>query len=240
MPDATVPLLAARQVSKQFSGVPVLRNVDFDVRGGEVHALLGGNGAGKSTFMHLIAGVFPPDSGELILEGTPVRFRNTGDAQRAGVGMVFQELSLAAPLSVAENVFFARQPANRFGIIDRAALRLRTRELLEELGVQIDPDAAVADLAPAQQQMVEIAKALSLNARLFIFDEPTSALSHEETENLCAVIRRLRDRAPESSTFRTAWPRSSGLRIASQCSGMDESRALSRPATQRPAASSRS
>jgi ribose transport system ATP-binding protein len=194
MPIATELLLEAKAISKQFSGVPVLREVNFDLRAGEVHALLGGNGAGKSTLMHIIAGVFPADTGELRLEGKPVRFRDPEDAHRAGVCMVFQELSLAGPLSVEENVFFARQPVKRFGIIDGARLRSRTRGLLDQLGVDIDPGAIVADLAPSQQQMVEIAKALSWNARVFIFDEPTSALSHEETEHLFEVIGRLRAR----------------------------------------------
>ncbi len=185
-------VLEASGITKQFPGACALDSVDFSVRRGEVHALVGGNGAGKSTLMHIIAGVMPPDAGTLRLDGQVVRFRDARQAQAAGIGMVFQEGSLAPPLSVSENVFFARQPVRRFGIIDRDALRRRTRELLDELGSAIDPACPVESLSPAQRQVVEIAKALSLDARLFIFDEPTSALTSEETNHLFEAIRRLR------------------------------------------------
>ena len=136
-----MPLLAARQVSKQFSGVPVLRDVDLDVRAGEVHALLGENGAGKSTLMHIIAGVFRRTPAICVPRGTRSGSAITGEAQRAGVAMVFQERSLAAPLTVAENVFFGRQPAPVRASSTARTLRRRTRRmLLDELGVRIDPD----------------------------------------------------------------------------------------------------
>jgi ABC-type sugar transport system ATPase subunit len=187
-------LLEARGISKLFPGVRALSRVDLDVRQGEVHALLGENGAGKSTLMHVLAGVFPPDEGTIRMAGREVRFHDARAAQEAGVAMVFQERSLAGPLSVAENVFFGRQPVHRLGIIDRARLREQTREILDDLGIAIDPGTPLEHLSPAQQQMVEIAKALSLDACLLVLDEPTSTLTATETTILFRVIERLTQR----------------------------------------------
>jgi ABC-type sugar transport system ATPase subunit len=174
--------------------VQALSRVDLDVRRGEVHALLGENGAGKSTLMHILAGVFAPDEGTIRMAGREVHFHDARAAQEAGVAMVFQEGSLAAPLSVAENVFFGRQPVRRWGIIDRAQLHEQTRTLLEDLGIAIDPGTPLEHLSPAQQQMVEIAKALSLDACLLVLDEPTSTLTEAETTILFRVIKRLKQR----------------------------------------------
>jgi ABC-type sugar transport system ATPase subunit len=185
------PILQARGITKTFPGVRALNKVDFEVRAGEVHALLGENGAGKSTLMHILAGVYPPDEGTLSFQGRQVYFPDARAAQATGVSMVFQEGSLAPTLSVAENVFYSRQPVHRFGIINRQQLRQSTLNILDELGEALDPDMLVDRLSPAQRQMVEIAKALSLEARLLILDEPTSALSSEETEHLFVVIRQL-------------------------------------------------
>jgi ribose transport system ATP-binding protein len=187
-------LLEARGISKSFPGVQALRRVDLDVHRGEVHALLGENGAGKSTLMHILAGVLAPDEGTIRMAGREVHFHDARAAQEAGVAMVFQERSLAGPLSVAENVFFGRQPVRRWGIIDRTILRAQTREILDDLGIAIDPAMLLEHLSPARQQMVEIAKALSLDACLLVLDEPTSTLTETETTILFRVIERLKQR----------------------------------------------
>jgi ABC-type sugar transport system ATPase subunit len=191
---ASAPLLEAHGISKSFPGVRALNRVQLEVRAGEVHALLGENGAGKSTLMHILAGVYPADEGTLRLNGHEVRFADARAAQKAGVAMVFQERSLAGPLSVAENVFFGRQPSRRWGVIDRSELHARTRRILNDLGVALEPTALVEHLSPAEQQMVEIAKALSLDAKLVVLDEPTSALTETETAALFRAIERLKQR----------------------------------------------
>jgi len=187
-------LLEARGISKSFPGVRALNGVQLEVRAGEVHALLGENGAGKSTLMHILAGVYRPDAGTLRFHGEEVRFADARAAQKAGVAMVFQERSLATPLSVAENVFFGRQPSRRCGVIDRREMHRQTRRILEDLGVDLEPTVLVEHLAPAEQQMVEIAKALSLDARLLVLDEPTSALTETETAALFRAMERLKQR----------------------------------------------
>jgi len=174
--------------------VRALNGVQLEVRAGEVHALLGENGAGKSTLMHILAGVYAADEGTLRLNGHEVRFADARAAQKAGVAMVFQERSLAGPLSVAENVFFGRQPSRRCGVIDRSEMHRRTRRILNDLGVALQPTSAVEHLSPAEQQMVEIAKALSLDAKLLVLDEPTSALTETETAALFRAIDRLKQR----------------------------------------------
>jgi ABC-type sugar transport system ATPase subunit len=188
------PLLEARGISKSFPGVRALSNVDLEVRWGEVHGLVGENGAGKSTLMSILAGVFPPDEGCLYFDGRPIVFPSPRAAQAAGVAMVFQERSLAGTLSVAENVFFARQPEGLWGVINHRRMHQQTREILAELDIQLSPESIVEDLSPAQQQMVEIAKALSLNARLLVLDEPTSTLTDAEVGTLLRIIHRLRER----------------------------------------------
>jgi ABC-type sugar transport system ATPase subunit len=179
---------------KSFSGVKALREVDFDVQAGEVHALAGENGAGKSTLTHVLAGVHQPDSGTIEIDGQAVSISDEQAAQRLGVSIVYQERSLFDLLTVAENVFVNRPPVDRWGLIDRREMRRSARELLEEVELQVNPDARAGSLPPAQQQMVEIAKALSLRSRIFILDEPTSAITIAETKTLFGVIRRLRAR----------------------------------------------
>jgi ABC-type sugar transport system ATPase subunit len=194
-PPTPPPLLTLRGIHKRFPGVHALRGIDLDVRAGEVHAVVGENGAGKSTLMQILAGVYPPDAGRIDFDGQPDRhFPDERSAQDAGIALVYQERSLFGPLSVAENVFAARQPVCRWGHIDRAELHTRTRALLDEVGLAADVDAPVKRLSPAQQQLVEIAKALSLGPKLILFDEPTAALTPAETERLFEVIRRLRAR----------------------------------------------
>jgi ABC-type sugar transport system ATPase subunit len=183
--------LTIKGVNKAFPGVQALADVSLQVWPGDVHALVGENGAGKSTLMRLIAGVERPDAGRLLLDGVSLEGTDEHMAGRRGIGMVHQERSLVPELSVAENVFAGRQPTNRFGGIAWATMHRRTRDLLQELQVNIDPRRLVGGLSPAQQQMVEIAKGLSYDLHLLILDEPTAALTIPETKHLFAVIRRL-------------------------------------------------
>ena len=185
------PRLKIEDVSKEFPGVKALEQVSLEVAAGEVHALVGENGAGKSTLMRLIAGVEIPDEGGLFLDDELLTDLDEHRAGRLGIGMVHQERSLVPSLSVAENVFAGRQPSRLFGSIDWAGMRHRTNELLGELKVELDPNRLIADLSPAQQQMVEIAKALSYRLRVLILDEPSAALTINETKHLFEVIRHL-------------------------------------------------
>ena len=187
-------LLELRNIHKRFPGVHALRGVNFDVHAGEVHALVGENGAGKSTLMHILAGVHAPDEGEIVFDGQPVRILDEHHAQRLGVAIVYQERSLFGVLSVAENVFAGGLPANRWGVIDRRRMAERTQAYLAHLGLKIDPGTPVEELSPAEQQMIEIAKGLALEARLLILDEPTAALTEVETAALMRIIKQLRER----------------------------------------------
>ncbi len=178
------PVLEARQIVKTFPGVRALDGVDLSVRRAEVHALVGENGAGKSTLIHVLSGIHQPDSGQILMHGKPVRLPNARHAARAGIGVVFQELSLAGNLSVAENIFFNRQPTRRGGIINRAKLRAQTEQILRLFQLDLNPNALVKDLPVALRQVVEILKALSLEPSILILDEPTSSLSAAETQLL--------------------------------------------------------
>jgi ABC-type sugar transport system ATPase subunit len=183
-----------RGIHKHFPGIHVLKGVDFDVHYGEVHALVGENGAGKSTLMHILFGTHRPESGSIVLAGCEVQITDERQAQRLGISIVFQERSLFGPLSVAENIFAGRQPRGRFGRIWRRELHRRAQRILDDIGLDVDADVEVERLAPDQQQMVEVAKALSLDARLIIFDEPTAALTEAETASLFRVIAGLKQR----------------------------------------------
>ncbi len=185
------PRLSVRDVGKAYPGVQALVGVSLDVAPGEVHALLGENGAGKSTLGKILAGVVARDAGEIRLDGAPLGALDEAAAAALGIGIVHQEGSLAPQLSVAENVFAGRQPTGFLGQVDRRRMNRRAASLLGELGLSLDPRRRVADLSPAQAQVVEIAKALSRELRLLILDEPTAALTLTETERLFAVIRRL-------------------------------------------------
>jgi ABC-type sugar transport system ATPase subunit len=182
-----------RGIGKRFPGVVALDGVDFDVRRGEVHALMGANGAGKSTLIKILAGAYTPDAGEIAIEGRVVAIRDPHVAQQLGISPVHQELNLALPLGVAENIFLGRQPRRRGGLIDRARMQREAAGLLSDLGVHIEP-TAVENLSVAQRQMVSIARAVSAEARIVIFDEPTAPLSEHEATILFNIIRRLRDR----------------------------------------------
>src|SRR4051794_16480496 len=167
------PLLRVEGVSKIFPGVLALQDVSLDVYPGEVFGLVGENGAGKSTLMKILSGVYAPDEGQILLDGQPIAIHDPRHAQRLGISIIYQEFNLMPNLSVEENVFVGRQP-NSSGVVRWRNLRRQTQQLLDQLGVHLDPSAIVRDLSVAEQQMVEIAKALSLNARLVIMDEPTS------------------------------------------------------------------
>jgi ribose transport system ATP-binding protein len=193
--DEQAPLvLEMRGIRKVFPGVVALDDVDFDVRTGKVHALLGENGAGKSTLIKIIAGVYRRDGGTMRVAGEEVDFHSPADALDRRIKVVYQELDLVDGLSVAENVFLGGYPKTARGLVDFTALRERTRELLGELGLDIDPNLPVGELRVAEQQLVEIARALSRQARLIVMDEPTSALSPAEVDTLFAVIGRLKSR----------------------------------------------
>ncbi|WP_448951588.1 sugar ABC transporter ATP-binding protein [Labrys neptuniae] len=183
--------LQARGISKRFAGVPVLHDVDFSVAAGEVHALVGENGAGKSTLMKIISGVLTEYDGSLSSHGRGLRFATVREAQGAGIAIIHQELNLIPEMSVAENIFLGREPRIAGLFIDRRALARAAAELLQGFGVALDPEARVGSLRVGEQQLVEIAKALSLQARILIMDEPTSALSPGECERLFGIIRKL-------------------------------------------------
>ncbi|MFB9247707.1 sugar ABC transporter ATP-binding protein [Sphaerisporangium melleum] len=181
-------------IGKSFLGVRVLRGVDLAAAAGEVHAVVGENGAGKSTLMKILAGVHTPDEGSIEIDGRRVTFGHPVEAQRSGVAIIYQEFTLLPERTVAENVFLGREPG-RWGLVDRAAMESATAELLHSLGEEsFGPRDLVRRLSVARQQVVEIAKAVSLNARIVVMDEPTAALADHEVELLHALVRRLTER----------------------------------------------
>jgi ABC-type sugar transport system ATPase subunit len=187
------PLLAMRGICKSFPGVQALQDVDLDLHAGEVLALLGENGAGKSTLIKILGGAHRPDAGTLALDGRPAAIADPVAARRAGVAVIYQEFNLVPALSARANIFLG-QERWRLGLLaDRAECR-RARELLDRLGLAIDPETPCAELTVAQQQAVEIAKALAFDARILVMDEPTAALTGQETERLFAIIRELKAR----------------------------------------------
>jgi len=187
-------LLQMRGIRKSFVGVEVLHGVDIDLAAGEIHAIVGENGAGKSTLMKILAGAHVPDEGTIEIDGQPLSFHHPHAAQEAGVGIVYQEFNLLPDRTVAENVFVGREPVKR-GIVDRRAMERSTGALLDEVGESsFTPQTLVRRLSVAQQQVVEIVKARSLNARILVLDEPTAALADHEVELLFALVRRLQER----------------------------------------------
>ena len=186
------PLLQMKNVSKHFGGVAALTDVDFSLRAGEIHGLVGENGAGKSTTMKIIAGVHTDYEGEMRIQDKPVRFRSARDALAAGIGMVHQELSIVSELTVAENVFLGSQPLNSLGLVDWPHMNAQARKLLTDFGLDIDPTRRMGSLPVGLQQLVELARVLFSGARIIILDEPTSALSPPEVTRLFAVLRRIR------------------------------------------------
>lgn len=189
------PLLEMRDITKTFPGVRALDGVSFDLRAGEVHALVGENGAGKSTLMKVLGGVYPyPEyGGQILIGGREQRFSGVRDAEDAGIAIIFQELSLVKDMTVGENIFLGREP-RRFGVVRWDELYRRAQKLLDDLHLPIDPHTPVRHLGIGQQQLVEIAKALSHEARILVLDEPTAALTDAEVETLFGILRRLRAR----------------------------------------------
>ena len=189
---STAPLLALRGIGKRFPGVIALDGVDFTVQAGEIHALLGENGAGKSTLIKVLTGVYRADSGSIAMAGSPIRPASPRDAEAAGISTVYQEVNLVPSLSVAENIALGRQPG-RFGFINWRAVRARARAALARLGIRCDVDAELGTLSVAFQQMVAIARALDIDAKVLVLDEPTASLDENEVADLFRIMRQLRD-----------------------------------------------
>ena len=188
----SAPVLEMRGVGKRYGASWALEGVDLAARAGEIHALLGANGAGKSTLLHLLGGITAPSAGEMRIDGRAVAFASPADAAHAGIASVHQELAVLPQLSVAENVWLAREPRTRLGALDRTAMRSRTVELLEAHGLPLEPDAVAGTLNVASRQLVEIARALSAAARILTLDEPTAVLSLHERDRLFGIVRRLK------------------------------------------------
>lgn len=185
-------LIDVRHITKRFAGTVALQDVSLEIAAGELHAIVGENGAGKSTLMKILSGVITEYDGELRLRGEAVRFASTRDAEAAGISIIHQELNLVEQLSVAANIFLGRERRGAFGLLDESSARHETTELFRQLGCRLDPDQCVGELRVGDQQLVEIAKALSKRAGILIMDEPTSALTESETERLFEIIGRLR------------------------------------------------
>ena len=184
-------ILEMKQIDKSFPGVHALDHVDFNVRKGEVHALMGENGAGKSTLMKVLTGIYTKDSGSIIFEGKEIEFHNAREAQDAGVIIVHQELNMVGDLTVAQNIFLGREPKKGLGVDDKKMIE-DSKALFDRLKIEIDPTMKMSDLTVGKQQMCEIAKAISHNAKVIIFDEPSAALTEKEIEDLFVIIRDLR------------------------------------------------
>ncbi|HKR61911.1 MAG TPA: ATP-binding cassette domain-containing protein, partial [Pyrinomonadaceae bacterium] len=184
-----------RNIAKVFPGVRALDNVTFDLVKGEIHALVGENGAGKSTLMKILGGVYPHPQygGEILINGETQRFSGVRDAEKAGIAVIYQELSLVQEMSVAENIFLGREP-RKWGVIRSAELHRRASKLLDDLHLAIDPHTLIRSLGIGQQQLVEIAKALSQEARILVLDEPTAALTGAEVTTLFQILNKLRAR----------------------------------------------
>ncbi len=186
----TDTVLEIRNVSRSFGPIHALRGINFDLKRGEVHAVAGENGAGKSTLMNIIDGILQPDSGEILIDGKPVRIASPAEAQRLGIGFVHQEIALCPDVSVAENIFMAATNQSRAFLMDAAGLKAKAREVLAQLS-DIDPGILVRHLSISNQQLVEIAKALTLDCRILILDEPTAALTEREAQLLFGIMRKL-------------------------------------------------
>ncbi|HEX5175970.1 MAG TPA: sugar ABC transporter ATP-binding protein [Chthoniobacteraceae bacterium] len=196
MTPAAISLLAARNITKRFGGVIALRDVSFDLRAGEIHALCGENGAGKSTLIKLLSGIHPHGSyeGELLIDARPAHFNSIADAQRAGLAVIYQELALVDEMTVAENIFLGAEPRRALGLIDWPQVHREAKRLLDRFNVRIDPDARCGRLGVGEKQLVEIVKALGKKSRILILDEPTAALAEHEVQVLLEIVRDLRAR----------------------------------------------
>ncbi|MGI8912087.1 MAG: sugar ABC transporter ATP-binding protein [Rubrobacteraceae bacterium] len=186
------PVLEVRRGTKRFPGVLALDDVSFELRPGEVHALVGENGAGKSTLIKVLTGLYSPDGGEILYSGEEVRFGSPGESQAAGISTIYQEVNLIPLLSVAQNVFLGREPRNRLGLIDVQRMNREARETLNHYGIEAEVTAPLNTLSLGLRQMVAVARAVSIEARVVIMDEPTSSLEAREVQTLFGVIRQLR------------------------------------------------
>ncbi|MGH9822701.1 MAG: xylose ABC transporter ATP-binding protein [Blastocatellia bacterium] len=193
--DLSASVLEMRDITKIFPGVRALDGVSFDLRAGEIHSLVGENGAGKSTLMKILGGVYPYGTygGQVLIDGATRRFQNVRESERAGIAVIFQELSLVKDLTIGENIFLGREP-RRFGVIRWEELYGNARRILDELRLDLDPHTTVSQLGIGQQQLVEIAKALSQQARILVLDEPTAALTDAEVDILFSILQSLRKR----------------------------------------------
>lgn len=190
----TEVLVRTSGVTKEFSSVRVLHDISVEIRKGEILGIIGENGAGKSTFIKILSGIHAPSSGTIEFDGKAVEIRDAKDAKRIGVGLVPQEFNLVASLNVYENIFLGDEPLTRAGLLDRRAMIAKTRELMDRLKAQVDPEASIASLSVAQKQMVEIAKAIKVESKLLIMDEPTTVLTATEIEVLFRVMRELSEK----------------------------------------------
>lgn len=194
-PDGgSLPVISLAHAAKTFGPVVALADGTIEILPGEIHALVGENGAGKSTLVKILAGLHHPDSGDFRVDDEPVNFKNVAESKTAGISVIYQEPTLFPDLTVAENIFIGRQPKGRSGLISKAQMRRQASELFEQLGVPIDPSRVAEGLSIADQQIIEIAKAISMDAKVLIMDEPTAALSGVEVDRLFAVARGLRDK----------------------------------------------
>jgi ribose transport system ATP-binding protein len=199
MLQRTTPILEVDNISKRYPGVLANDRVSLSMYPGKIHGLLGENGSGKSTIIKTLAGVQQPDSGEIRINGTPVRFSDPVQARAAGVSTVFQEFSIVPTLTVAENIFLGRLPRTSWRMVDWDAMHRQAAEILGRLGVEIDPSAVTGSLSVALQQMVEIGKAVAAGANILILDEPTAALGFDEIAQLHRLLRRMRDQGRVAS-----------------------------------------
>ena len=200
-PSSDESVLSVVRVTKAFGGVTALRDVSFELRGGEIHALSGENGAGKSTLIKVLAGVHPSGSydGEVRVRGVRAELRGAADAIRLGIAVIHQELSLVDELTVAENIYLGAEPSH-LGLVDWGSLRRRAKDLVERYGLDVDPLAPVKSLGVGQRQLVEIAKALGRDATVLVLDEPTAALTERESLRLLSILRDFRARGLSCST----------------------------------------
>ena len=181
-----------RGIDKSFGSNQVLKDAGFLLRDGEVHALMGENGAGKSTLMKILTGVYTKDAGTIYVDGQEVSYKNPQEAEKAGIVFIYQELNVLFDLTVEENLFMGKEITKKFGICDKKAMRAKAQEVMDRMGVKIPVNAVMSDLSVGQQQMVEICKALMVDAKVIIMDEPTAALTQSETEALFEVMNSLR------------------------------------------------
>ncbi len=188
------PIIEFQHVSKHFGGVTALDDVSFSIATGEFHAIMGENGAGKSTLMKILSGVYPEYNGQFLVRGKPANFSGTRDAEAVGIGIIHQELNLVEELTTAANIYLGRERCNALGWLDNRTMEAEAAKLFAQLGCEIDPRQRVGELRVGDQQLIEIAKALSLDADILIMDEPTSALTETETDRLFTVIERLQER----------------------------------------------